>query len=87
MPDYTFYTTDYLGEDIPEDQFPRYARRAGLKLERMRQLYATAPRPGVPDAEDNAVCAIAAAPTTNNPTLIVTFPCFIIDIILIYTQI
>ena len=45
MPDYTFYTTDYLGEDIPEDQFPRYARRAGLKLERMRQLYATAPRP------------------------------------------
>lgn len=61
MPDYTFYTTRYLGEDIPEQDFPRYARRAGVKLERLRCLYAMTPRPGVPDAEDNAICAIADA--------------------------
>ena len=40
MPDYTFYTDSYLGEDIPEAEFPRYARRAGVKLGRLRQLYA-----------------------------------------------
>ena len=61
MPDYTFYTDSYLGEAIPEAEFPRYARRAGVKLGRLRQLYAMTPRPGVPDAEDNALCAIADA--------------------------
>ena len=61
MPDYTFYTTAYLGEDIPEEDFPRYAQRASAKLNRLRGLYAMAPRPNVPDAEDNAVCAIADA--------------------------
>ena len=29
MPDYTFYRESYLGEDIPEAQFPRFIRQAG----------------------------------------------------------
>ena len=34
MPDYTFYVEDYLGEDIPEKEFPRFIRRAGDELRR-----------------------------------------------------
>ena len=32
MPDYTYYTEKYLGEDIPEAAFPRFARRAAEEL-------------------------------------------------------
>lgn len=46
MPDYTFYVEDYLGEDIPEKEFPRFIRRAGDELRRMREMYAVAPRQG-----------------------------------------
>ena len=35
MPDYTFYRESYLGEDIPEAQFPRFIRQAGAELARM----------------------------------------------------
>lgn len=42
MPDYTFYVEDYLGEDIPEKEFPRFIRRAGDELRRMREMYAVA---------------------------------------------
>ena len=61
MPDYTFYTDSYLGEDIPESEFDRYARRAERKLNHYQQVFRVTPRPGVPDAEDNALCAIADA--------------------------
>ena len=46
MPDYAFYTGTYLGEDIPEADFARYAARAQRKLARMRQLYRVTPAPG-----------------------------------------
>lgn len=61
MPDYTFYTNGYLGEDIPEEAFPRYAKRAEAKLAHYRQVFRVTPRAGIPDAEDNALCAIADA--------------------------
>lgn len=61
MPDYAFYRDRYLGEDIPEEQFPRYCERAQAKLARFRQMFLVQPRPGVPDAEENALCAIADA--------------------------
>ncbi len=63
MPDYTFYREIYLGEDIPEVEFPRYLNRARAELERMRQVYAVAPRPGMdPDnAQAMALCAVADA--------------------------
>lgn len=54
MPDYTFYVEDYLGEDIPEKEFPRFIRRAGDELRRMREMYAVAPRQGL-DPERMAV--------------------------------
>ena len=61
MADFAFYTERYLGEDIPEAQFPRYAKRAEDKLNCYRHLYRVSPRPGVEQAEDNALCAIADA--------------------------
>ena len=63
MPDYTFYRETYLGEDIPEDAFPRLIRRAGAELTRMRDVYAVAPRPGMDpeNADAMALCAIADA--------------------------
>ena len=63
MPDYTFYVEDYLGEDIPEKEFPRFIRRAGDELRRMREMYAVAPRQGLdPElAENMALCAVADA--------------------------
>ncbi|WP_294541070.1 hypothetical protein [uncultured Gemmiger sp.] len=61
MPDYAFYTDAYLGEDIPEADFPRYAKRAAAKLAHYNQVFRVSPREGIPDAEDNALCAIADA--------------------------
>lgn len=63
MPDYNFYREIYLGEDIPEEAFPRCIQRAADELTRMRDVYAVAPRPGLdPDhAEAMALCAIADA--------------------------
>ena len=63
MPDYTFYREIYLGEDIPQEAFPRLLRRAGAELARMRDLYAVAPRRGLdPDRpRPMALCAIADA--------------------------
>ena len=63
MPDYTFYREIYLGEDIPQEAFPRLLRRAGAELARMRDLYAVAPRRGLDpeQAQAMALCAIADA--------------------------
>lgn len=61
MPDYSFYRETYLGEDIPPEQFPRFLKRAQVKLARFKQMFLVTPRPGVTDAEDNALCAIADA--------------------------
>lgn len=63
MPDYTFYREIYLGEDIPQEAFPRLLCRAGAELARMRDLYAVAPRRGLDpeQAQAMALCAIADA--------------------------
>ena len=63
MPDYTYYTEKYLGEDIPEAAFPRFARRAAEELARMQNIYPMAPCKGIePDtAYAMAVCSIADA--------------------------
>ena len=61
QPDFAFYRDKYLGEDIPEEQFQRYAKRAGAKLARFKQMFLVTPRPGVEDAEANALCAVADA--------------------------
>ncbi|WP_346667875.1 hypothetical protein [uncultured Subdoligranulum sp.] len=63
MPDYAYYRETYLGEDIPEEAFPRCIRRAAAELARMRDVYAVAPRPGLDpcEAEAMALCAIADA--------------------------
>ena len=58
MPDYAFYTDAYLGEDLPEADFPRYAKRAAATLAHSNQVFRVSPREGIPDAEDNALCAI-----------------------------
>ena len=47
MPDYRYYVENYLGEDIPEADFPRLIRRAQAELARMRDVYAVRPRPGL----------------------------------------
>lgn len=63
MPDYRYYVETYLGEDIPEADFPRLIRRAQAELARMRDVYAVQPRPGLDPAEADAmaVCAVADA--------------------------
>lgn len=63
MTDYRYYVENYLGEDIPESEFPRVMRRAQAELARMRDVYAVAPRPGLDptEADAMAVCAIADA--------------------------
>lgn len=58
---FDFYTNQYLGEYIPEEQFLRYARRAGKKLDNYRVLYGIRPRPAVFCAKEFAQCAIADA--------------------------
>lgn len=63
MPDYRYYVETYLGEDIPEADFPRLIRRAQAELARMRDVYAVQSRPGLDPAEADAmaVCAVADA--------------------------
>lgn len=59
MTDYEFYTSKYMGDAIPEADFPRLAKRAGEQLARYKRIYAvTAPDE---NAEDMAVCAMADA--------------------------
>lgn len=59
MPDYEFYTDQYMGNSIAEDDFPRLAKRAGEQLARYKRIYTvTAPDA---DSEDMAVCAMADA--------------------------
>ena len=63
MPDYRYYVETYLGEDIPEAEFPRLIRRAQAELAHMRDVYAVQPRPWLDadEADDMALCAIAEA--------------------------
>lgn len=61
MADFAFYRDEFLGEDIPEAAFPRFAKRAADKLARFKRVFTVTPRDGVPHAEENALCAIAEA--------------------------
>lgn len=61
MPDYEYYLTQFLGEDIPQDAFDRYAARARRRLLRYQSLYDLRPRSGLTDHEACAVCAMAEA--------------------------
>lgn len=54
--DYVFYTTVYMGNVIPEDDFPRLMTRAGEYLDSMIQ----GPRPDT-EAAKKAACAVAEA--------------------------
>ena len=59
MADYEFYASVYMGDSIPENEFPRLAKRAGEQLSRYKRIYiVTAPNA---DAEDMAICAMADA--------------------------
>ena len=56
---YEFYKSTYLGNSIPEADFPRLSKRAGDQLNHYKRLYfVTAPDA---DSEDMAVCAMADA--------------------------
>lgn len=57
MTDYSFYITEYMGDSIPGEDFPRLAKRAGDQLAQYKRQYTvTAPQD---DAEAMAVCAMA----------------------------
>ena len=59
MPDYSFYTTQYLGDSITGDDFPRLKKRAADQLARYKRMYTvTAPDE---EAEMMAICAMADA--------------------------
>lgn len=58
MANYLFYTGTYLGDSIPEAEFPRLAARAQAQLARYERIYRVT---GDQTARDNAVCAMADA--------------------------
>lgn len=59
MPDYNFYLIEYMGDSIPQEQFPRLARRAREQLLQYKRMYkVTAPED---TSEGLAVCAMADA--------------------------
>lgn len=59
MADYAFYKDTYLGDSIPEADFPRLSKRAGDVLAQYKRIYTVK----APDenAEDMAICAMADA--------------------------
>lgn len=59
MTDYQFYISVYLGRSISEEEFPRFAKRAGEQLSRYKRIYTvTAPDE---NSENMAICAMADA--------------------------
>ena len=67
---YEFYTGSYLGKLIPEEEFPRYVRRADARLEEL--TYGRCFDPGLPETVQTRVCfaecAIADARYSNGST-------------------
>ena len=55
---YAFYTSDYRGDSIPEDDFERICRRATAQLMQYKRMYSVV---GDEHAEKMAICAIADA--------------------------
>lgn len=56
MADYVFYTATYLGNSIPESDFPAMAARAGEQLAKYDRVYQVQ---GSQEDRDMAVCAMA----------------------------
>lgn len=60
MADYDFYRNVYMGDTVPEADYPRLIKRAGAQLAQYRRIYTVdAPQGG--DAEKMALCAMAEA--------------------------
>ena len=51
MPDYTFYTTEYLGDSIPGEEFFRLAKRAAEQLNTYKRAFTVT----VPDENAEAM--------------------------------
>ena len=60
MADYGFYRNDYMGDAIPEADFPRLIKRAGEQLALYRRIYTVDAKQGGAE-EDMALCAMAEA--------------------------
>lgn len=60
LPDYTYYTDTYHGNQIAEPDFPRLVARAGATLAQIAQ---GCPKEG--DSYQMAACAVAEAWQTN----------------------
>lgn len=62
VPDYTFYVEDYLGEDIPEKEFPASSDAPGTSCAVCGDVRrGTAPGVDPELAESMALCAVADA--------------------------
>lgn len=61
MVPYEFYANTYLGANIPVEEWPVYAKRAGEQLNRYKRIYTVVVPEEEPDAESMAVCAMAEA--------------------------
>ena len=57
MPDYDFYTKDYLGTAIPEEKFPSLAARAAGVLDGYCRIYQLVD--DAPVSRNMAICAMA----------------------------
>ena len=56
MPNYAFYLSEYMGDVVDEESFPRLAARADEQLCRYERIYTvTEPEEG---ARDMAICAM-----------------------------
>ena len=68
MTDYSFYTDTYLGNLIPEEEFPRVLKRADARLEEL--TYGHCFDPGLPESVQTCValaeCAIADTLYSND---------------------
>lgn len=56
--DYAFYVGTYMGDSIPETEFPRLAMRATATLDRFKRIYTVLESN---DAEKLALCSMADA--------------------------
>lgn len=57
MVSYSYYTTSYKGDSIPQAEWDSYEQRAEFRLARYKRIYhVTAPGE---HSEDNAICAMA----------------------------
>ena len=60
--DYNYYTSEYSGNKIPEDEFIAFARKASLKMDAFTfGRLARWDRPCYPDSVFDACCAVAEA--------------------------